>query len=136
MDENPCLRCGACCAKYRVSFYWGEADEAQGGAIPIELTEELTPFRRCMKGTNRRQPRCVALEGEIGVSVRCAIYEHRPSPCREFGVQWESGHLYTEEADLKRCNEARAARGLPPLSPEPAKPIPLPKDWPGVRQDA
>ncbi|MDX1269447.1 MAG: YkgJ family cysteine cluster protein, partial [Oceanisphaera sp.] len=21
---NPCLTCGACCAFFRVSFYWGE----------------------------------------------------------------------------------------------------------------
>ncbi|MEG6657786.1 YkgJ family cysteine cluster protein, partial [Pseudomonas aeruginosa] len=22
--DNPCLTCGACCAHFRVSFYWGE----------------------------------------------------------------------------------------------------------------
>ncbi|WP_142908916.1 CxxCxxCC domain-containing protein, partial [Klebsiella pneumoniae] len=23
---NPCMTCGACCAFFRVSFYWAEAD--------------------------------------------------------------------------------------------------------------
>ncbi|MBR7358785.1 YkgJ family cysteine cluster protein, partial [Klebsiella pneumoniae] len=24
-DINPCMTCGACCAYFRVSFYWAEA---------------------------------------------------------------------------------------------------------------
>ncbi|MBB8903342.1 YkgJ family cysteine cluster protein, partial [Escherichia coli] len=24
-DLNPCITCGACCAFFRVSFYWAEA---------------------------------------------------------------------------------------------------------------
>ncbi|MLR39642.1 YkgJ family cysteine cluster protein, partial [Salmonella enterica subsp. enterica] len=23
---NPCMTCGACCAYFRVSFYWAEGD--------------------------------------------------------------------------------------------------------------
>ncbi len=42
---NPCMTCGACCAHYRVSFYWGESSEAPGGFVPIELTEQVHP--RC-----------------------------------------------------------------------------------------
>jgi len=38
----------------------------------------------CMKGTNSHPPRCVALRGEVGKLVSCAIYEQRPTPCREF----------------------------------------------------
>ena len=116
VDRNPCLHCGACCAHYRVSFYWGEADEAQGGTVPLGLTEELPPFRRCMKGTNRREPRCIALQGEIGRAVRCTIYARRPTPCREFGITWEKGTFHASAAELERCNQARAAWGLPPLS--------------------
>ncbi|RBD09468.1 YkgJ family cysteine cluster protein, partial [Xanthomonas oryzae pv. oryzae] len=25
---HPCLTCGACCAYFRVSFHWSEADPA------------------------------------------------------------------------------------------------------------
>lgn len=113
--ENPCLTCGACCAHFRVSFYWGEADAAHGGAVPVSLTEDLTDFRRCMKGTNQTHPRCIALQGEIGKDVSCSIYADRPTPCREFGIEWRHGILIFEDADLDRCNKARAALGLPPL---------------------
>ncbi|HOG48771.1 MAG TPA: YkgJ family cysteine cluster protein [Anaerolineae bacterium] len=135
MGENPCLRCGACCAHYRVSFYWAEADEAQGGAVPPALTEELPPFRLCMQGTNCRQPRCAALLGEVGREVRCAIYAGRPSPCREFGVIWRDGVLRSGPEELARCNAARAAWGLPPLTIGPARPdappnVPTPGDAP------
>ncbi|EJF2880940.1 YkgJ family cysteine cluster protein, partial [Escherichia coli] len=44
---NPCMTCGACCAFFRVSFYWAEADDA-GGTIPARLTEQISPFHRCM----------------------------------------------------------------------------------------
>lgn len=81
-EINPCMTCGACCAYFRVSFYWAEADDA-GGLVPSALTEPLTPFLRCMSGTNQRQNRCAALSGDIGDAVHCTIYENRPSPCRE-----------------------------------------------------
>lgn len=118
-DGNPCLSCGACCATFRVSFYWREADEESGGAVPPELTDHLTGLRLCMKGTNRSHPRCAALEGEIGCSVHCTIYDRRPSPCRNFGILFKDGVWQAGIEDLMRCNQARAAWGLLPLFPEP-----------------
>src|SRR5690606_27655855 len=56
--QNICTSCGACCAHFRVSFYW-----AEGERIPEALQEPLTPIYNCMAGTNRPKPRCVALEG-------------------------------------------------------------------------
>jgi Fe-S-cluster containining protein len=116
MRSNPCLTCGACCVFFRVSFYWGEADPAMGGAVPAELTEDLTGFRRCMMGTNRAKPFCIALLGSVGEAVRCSIYPDRPSPCRKTGVQWAAGSLEIETEELQRCDRARSAWGLPPLS--------------------
>jgi hypothetical protein len=109
-SANPCLTCGACCAFYRVSFYWAEADDAHG-PVPAELTEKLDHHRRAMKGTNQPQPRCVALEGEIGSCVRCVVYGHRPSVCHELKVSWEDG------TPSDQCDKARRAWGLPPLEP-------------------
>jgi Fe-S-cluster containining protein len=86
MTTNPCQTCGACCANFRVSFYWGEADDAPGGMVPAQLTERISPQLRCMKGTASKPVRCVALEGEVGKQVSCRIYAQRPSPCREFDV--------------------------------------------------
>lgn len=106
---SACLTCGACCASYRVSFYWGEATGAPGGYVPSELTESFHPHLLCMQGTNQQQPRCVALEGEIGVRVGCSIYTNRPSPCREFIAGDEGHNAY--------CDKARANHGLLPLIP-------------------
>lgn len=107
---NPCLRCGACCAYYRASFYWREASDVTPGGVPIELTQDLTDFRLVMKGTNRKAPRCVALVGTIGQRVYCAIYDRRATPCRAFAPSYSDGQPH------ERCDRARAAHGLPPLT--------------------
>ena len=66
-SANPCQACGACCASFRVSFYWAEA-EARG--LPAEFTEQLNPWFSCMAGTNQRAPRCDALAGEVGLKAK------------------------------------------------------------------
>lgn len=112
-SPNPCLSCGVCCTHFRVSFYWTEADDAPGGFVPAALTEKLGHHLRCMKGSNNVPRRCIALEGDVGKSVACRIYELRPSPCREFPLYLEDGTLNP------RCNELRAGAGLLPLTPQP-----------------
>lgn len=96
-DELSCLNCGACCAHFRVSFYWAEADINQ---IPDHYVQALTPSLACMRGTHQTMPRCSALEGEVGQAVKCKIYHHRPSPCHEVQVGDE------------KCMRARARYGL------------------------
>lgn len=108
---NPCLSCGACCAHFRVSFYWSEAHPELGWGIPETLLANLNIYRCVMRGTDRPQPRCEALLGDVGHAVRCTIYEQRPSPCREFKMAWEEGQANTA------CDRARQAWGLPPISP-------------------
>jgi uncharacterized protein len=110
--NNSCLNCGACCANYRVSFYWAEADDVTRGGVPVEMTEKLSCVRLVMKGTNQSKPRCLALIGELGRRVGCAIYPNRPQVCRNLHVSWSAGR-----ADEK-CDKARMAIGLPPLEPE------------------
>jgi Fe-S-cluster containining protein len=97
---NPCLDCGACCATFRVSFYWAEA-EARG--LPERLTEQVNSFYSCMSGTNRPSPRCQALGGTIGGDVACKVYAERPSPCRDL------------QPGDEKCNKARVRHGLAPL---------------------
>lgn len=107
--SNPCLKCGACCAFYRASFYWAEGDDATAGGVPAELTRKLDDFRRMMIGTGGSTPRCIALEGTIGEKVRCTIYESRSSVCRDFQAAW------IDAKPNERCEKARAAWGLSPL---------------------
>ncbi len=100
MTPNPCITCGACCAAFRVSFYWAEVPPDSPAA---HLTQALTPVLSCMAGTDQAQPRCVAIDGEIGAHTACTIYQHRPSPCRE-----------VMPGDDK-CQRARERHHLPPL---------------------
>lgn len=109
--SNPCLSCGACCAFFRASFHWLETSAAAGGATPAELTVQVSQHLVAMRGTDRNPPRCIALEGSIGSSVRCSIYELRASPCRDFQASWVDGQ------HNERCDRARAAHGLLPLPP-------------------
>ena len=106
-----CQACGACCASFRVSFYWAEASDAPGGTVPVELTEQVSPHRRCMAGTARGASRCIALDGTVGVAVSCRIYDQRSSTCREFDAWREDGR------PDPRCTDARQRHGLPPLVP-------------------
>jgi len=115
--RHPCLACGACCAHFRISFHWSEADPDLGGTVPPALTEPLRLHERVMKGTSQPSPRCVALDAEIGVRSRCTIHPLRPSVCRDVPASWESG------APSPQCDKARIAHGLAPLTPE---------DWQGV----
>jgi Fe-S-cluster containining protein len=112
---HPCQSCGACCASYRVSFHWREAeadtDDINDHSVPQDFTEDLDLNRRCMKGTNQKhKPTCIALLGRVGESVQCVIYHNRPSPCRIFSASFESGEKN------ERCDEARAKHGLSPLT--------------------
>ncbi|KAB0629394.1 YkgJ family cysteine cluster protein [Acinetobacter guillouiae] len=96
--QDACLSCGACCAFFRVSFYW-----AEGEAMPPDYVEPLTAVYSCMQGTNQKQPRCVALKGEIGQQVSCSMYEQRSSSCKQV------------HAGDSQCAKARQGYGLIPL---------------------
>lgn len=102
-ESSPCLSCGACCSTFRVSFYWAESTAAPDGHVPVELTNSRDPLTRCMQGTDLPQPRCAALTGEVGQCVSCAIYDKRPSVCREV------------QAGDECCQKARRHHGLAPL---------------------
>ncbi len=102
--SQECIKCGACCASFRVSFYWGETRAHAQGTVPTELTTTISPYHVCMKGTERKPVLCIALVGEVGREVSCSIYEQRSSTCRQF------------EAGSEDCIKARKIHGLPALN--------------------
>jgi Fe-S-cluster containining protein len=110
-SQNPCLACGACCAAFRVSYHGSESDEAVADAVPADMTCHVAPLLCAMKGTDHPHPWCIALHGQVGASVWCAIYGRRPSVCRELIPSGQDGtaHIW--------CDRARAIWGLPPLMP-------------------
>jgi len=99
---SVCTNCGACCASFRVDFSTYEL-ESMGGQVPDGLALEINGSTCRLRGTDHVPIRCMALTGNVGERVACAIYEWRPSPCREFS-----------EGDFA-CNKARARHGLSEL---------------------
>ena len=99
MSQN-CVACGACCAHFRVSFYWAETNAHPAGQVPATLTVPISPHHVAMRGTDQQPARCVALTGQVGHAVSCAIYAQRSSTCREFAEGSEA------------CNRARSRHGL------------------------
>lgn len=95
--DLDCQRCGACCASYRVGFYWAELER---WGLDVALTESVSPLYRCMAGTSASAPHCIALAGEVGRTVSCRVYAQRPSPCREL------------QPGDPQCLRARARWGL------------------------
>lgn len=106
--DNPCVRCGACCASFRVDFAREEL-QSEGGPVPDGLAVDVNGITCRMRGTDHAQPRCAALSGRVGVDARCGIYEWRPGPCREFGMLAPLG------LGDAACARARARHGLAPL---------------------
>ena len=105
MINHPCQKCGACCAYFRVSFHWSEI-QPESYAVPEQLTVKISPHLSAMVGTNQKDPHCGSLIGEVGLKVRCEIYDQRPSPCREFQPSFENG-IRNES-----CEKARAAKNM------------------------
>ena len=110
MSDFACLSCGACCAAFRVDFHCADLATADSAGVPVEMTVPLTATLVRMRGTDEAPPRCVALEGDVGKSVSCTIYERRPGPCRDFAPYAPLG--IGDDA----CDRARRRHGLPPLA--------------------
>ena len=108
-QQNPCMRCGACCAAYRISFDCLETDAHPEGTVPDDLTRSVGAGRVVMRGTEKRPYRCQALDGEIGRSVCCSIYDRRPTTCRNFLTMGDDNVFNA------LCDQARARYGLTPL---------------------
>lgn len=111
-NHNPCITCGACCAFFRASFYWGESDLAVSNGVPSSMTVSISDFRLVMKGTRGSNPRCIALMGIIGKKVHCSIYDRRSTVCRDFMPSWQDGK------PNEGCDRARRKWGLSPLQPD------------------
>ena len=96
-DSDICMGCGACCAAFRVSFYWAEGETL---GIPQDMTVKVNDFYTCMKGTESKPVKCIALVGDVGKQVACQIYDKRSSTCQSVQVGDE------------QCRKARQCHGL------------------------
>ena len=124
---NPCLTCGACCARFRVSSLSSEVDDQEGGVVPVAFTKKINPTRSAMKGTTGFFKRCAALEGIIGQGVSCAIYQERPSTGRFFlqpGKTPAAMPPATGPGQATDCSRSITTRALPGKDGRPGR------EWP------
>ena len=105
VPDHPCLRCGACCAAFRVDFAAGELD-ALGGSVPagLAVAVKASPWR--IRGTDHQPVGGAPLTRPHRERAGGGIYEWRPNPCRELAPGSDA------------CARARARHGLPPLPAE------------------
>lgn len=104
---HPCLSCGACCAHFRISLHWSEAEPSLGGRAcgtdrALRRQRDAPVPRRCD----------ASRQGQVGVDAPCAIYADRPQVLRP----------RRSTVRPARGATGRAAHGLRPLAPP---------DWPG-----
>lgn len=109
MSTPVCQSCGACCVTYRVTLPRADLDSHPRGWVPAHLTQPYTPTTACMRETPEHPGRCIALSGDIGNMVNCAIYDQRPAACRDFAPLSAIG--LGDDA----CDDARRRCGLAPL---------------------
>jgi uncharacterized protein len=102
-----CQQCGACCANQEsipasgyVSLSGAEPRLMKRLGLSVFQTDGRSFLGTRYRGESNHAV-CVALEGHVGGSCACAIYEHRPSNCRRF------------EVGSRLCRAARADAGLP-----------------------
>lgn len=107
--KDVCGSCGACCASLQVDFHVSALASLTSGGVPDAMTVPVTHRISRMRGTDASPPRCCALEGEVGVAVRCTIYASRPGPCRDFAP-----HAVLGIGDAG-CDDARRRHGMVPL---------------------
>lgn len=101
-DHNPCMTCGACCAYFRVSFYWAEASDG-GGTVPVDLTEPLTPF--CAVCAAPTKNRAAVWHCKVSLGYPPAVPFTRIAPAR---------------VALSRCREGVARSMRHAIAPAPA----------------
>ena len=92
-----------------MAFDQTETDENEGGIVPAQYTVNIDRTRCAMRGTERSNKRCAALEGIVGRQVRCTIYGCRPLCCHNFLASWE------KDIVNPICDRARITYGLQPF---------------------
>lgn len=98
-----CLSCGACCASLIcVGVRPGEDGDRSDQWEIVSDSDEGLVVDVFLKRDHETLA-CIALDGVVGETVACRIYESRPSMCHHF------------EAGSDRCHAIRRAYGLEPF---------------------
>ena len=102
-----CVRCGACCCNTDGNRAEGFVDYVE--VFPNDVLRKRPDLigRFAVRNVDKKvhlkltpDGRCVALQGTLGVSVHCGIYDLRPTVCRRV------------QAGSEECLSARRERGI------------------------
>ena len=87
MNEPDCQECGACCANGRDDrpFYLTGLSGADLERLTTNQRSQFVERGNLLGMQCKGRTICKALDGEIGIGVRCLIYENRPDTCILFG---------------------------------------------------
>lgn len=99
ISDSHCQQCGACCAPNTDWLSYPEVTDEEALALPERFRLQIIDGELA----TRDRPggvRCVALEGELGVAVRCEVHAVRPAVCRAFTAG--SQHCLDARADVLR----------------------------------
>ena len=104
---NPCLDCARAVrtsGSRSIAASWRARTAAR---CPWNWSPSSAAARLHERHGNGRR-RCISLRGELGKpGIHCAIYENRPTPCREFDIWLPDG---TPNPDCQRLRLALACR--------------------------
>jgi Fe-S-cluster containining protein len=105
--ELDCGACGACCFNPQSNVDQGFTAYVEIDDPRSKLVRDRSLKRKFVAADEDGRPhlrllgdRCSALKGALGKHVRCAVYAHRPKPCRR---------VRPGDGD---CMRARRERGL------------------------
>jgi uncharacterized protein len=87
ISADDCRSCGACCGPPYVADHYIDLTDTDVARLSTHYkrahVKRGPPPALATKCTNDGVV-CVALQGSLGTSVPCAIYEQRPDACRAF----------------------------------------------------
>lgn len=96
--DSPCQTCGACCSYSKEWPRFTTESDEEIDLLPRAMVDDEAGGMLCSGD------RCAALQGTVGVSTSCSVYEDRPVVCRA-----------CEPGD-EACSLARASFGLPVIA--------------------
>jgi Fe-S-cluster containining protein len=83
-NKYDCVKCGACCVKhFNIPVLANEVNLIDERLKKYLIVSPVQPGGYSLRQVGESR-KCIALEGTLGESVNCSVYEFRPPVCRRF----------------------------------------------------
>lgn len=105
---TECNQCGACCVSHneKIQYRVALTDQSDIDRLPDRAKAWVFMSPEAGKALRTKTDEdgfrvCMGLEGKIGGSPVCSIYENRPKLCRNFATGSKNCHKYRRLAGLE-----------------------------------